>query len=983
MVCGNHLAKAQTDNIMILEYVDWTSGDGMGVKIYNPTPNPINLTGYTLQIYNNGNLTPNSTVPLTGTMAPGAIFIIGNSSYCNSVCLGTCDQTAGFSGVNDGDVVRIENGGDVIDAVGCLGYSGNVTINGNLINNAYKWIKLVRESDNCIRHTNADGAVPVSWPNNTTANMTGWEVQFVTCIDDSDWAFDAPQTAEDITICAPDSAFIDGNWETESGSYTQVFENVVGCDSLHVINLTVNEAIIQSTIASICTGESYTFGGSQLTLPGTYTDTVSNTGNCPIIEVLELEVLPSFDESQDVQICAGDSVFFDGVWQSEAGTYTSTLQSVSGCDSILTLNLNVGASNNYAVNLSICESDSVLIDGQWINEPGIYEATFEMPNGCDSTVVTTLEVLPVATWEVNTSICEGDSIFVNGSWILEPGSYEVTYEVPNGCDSTVVTNVAVSPSYELQVDTTICGGDSLLLDGIWVSAPGTYSENYTSVSGCDSLITVNVSILENPEPNLQLSICFGDSTLIGGQWRSEAGTFVQTIESGACTFEQTVNLSITEAPVIVNDNVQGCSVVTYNGLNYTESTLVVDTLLSVAGCDSIYLFMQIEVENIELSINAVQAACAGTTVGLSATSEGALTWDNGTEGLNANYLLSESRYITATAQSEDCTFVDSVFVEVLQGPTLSGNTAYTACREVAFQPELLGSDFTEVQWSPGLGLSDPNVLNPEINNNASTTYTVRAQNSCGTDSLQVSVTVEEIQLTTNQDTSICAGDMVWLEAAGADTYSWAPAEWVQDIQSASTIAFPEPSGSGMTQIATFRVTGSRGNCQTTEQVQVTVRQPRLPSDQTINLLQGEVVDLENIYSPNVLVSPQPGSYTVNSDTTIAVILADEMGCSGTTYLNIVPDKVWYAPNAFTPNGDGVNDLWKVVASDIIEVEIRVYDRWGELVFKTDDLNKGWNGGHQFRNDGYYCPADLYNYSLVVILSGNRVSKHRGHITLIR
>lgn len=93
-------AKSQADDVMLVEYVDWTSGSGLGLKIYNPTDASIDLSGYAIQIYNNGNTAPNSTGDLTGILAAGGTAIAGNGQYA-SICAGTVDMVLTLSGVND------------------------------------------------------------------------------------------------------------------------------------------------------------------------------------------------------------------------------------------------------------------------------------------------------------------------------------------------------------------------------------------------------------------------------------------------------------------------------------------------------------------------------------------------------------------------------------------------------------------------------------------------------------------------------------------------------------------------------------------------------------------------------------------------------------------------------------------------------------------------------------------------------------------
>lgn len=91
---------------------------------------------------------------------------------------------------------------------------------------------------------------------------------------------------------------------------------------------------------------------------------------------------------------------------------------------------------------------------------------------------------------------------------------------------------------------------------------------------------------------------------------------------------------------------------------------------------------------------------------------------------------------------------------------------------------------------------------------------------------------------------------------------------------------------------------------------------------------------------------------------------------------------FYAPNSFTPNGDGVNDVWKVLVNDcpIIRYECKVYDRYGSLVWESFDPSEIWIGDVNLGS--YYAMTDIYKYIIHITGSGWS-NTYRGHITLVR
>ncbi|MGB3947422.1 MAG: PKD domain-containing protein [Bacteroidia bacterium] len=120
-----------------------------------------------------------------------------------------------------------------------------------------------------------------------------------------------------------------------------------------------------------------------------------------------------------------------------------------------------------------------------------------------------------------------------------------------------------------------------------------------------------------------------------------------------------------------------------------------------------------------------------------------------------------------------------------------------------------------------------------------------------------------------------------------------------------------------------------------------------------------------------------GSYNVT------LIATSALGCKDTAYRNvyIAPDVTIYIPSGFSPNGDGKNEIFVPVGIAINKFEMSIYNRWGNFVFYTDDINEGWDG--KFKNGGALAQEDTYVY-VIRIVDGNK-KKHyfRGAITLVR
>lgn len=120
---------------------------------------------------------------------------------------------------------------------------------------------------------------------------------------------------------------------------------------------------------------------------------------------------------------------------------------------------------------------------------------------------------------------------------------------------------------------------------------------------------------------------------------------------------------------------------------------------------------------------------------------------------------------------------------------------------------------------------------------------------------------------------------------------------------------------------------------------------------------------------------------------VVLIVENEHGCTDTVNYSVVirPEFQFYIPNAFTPNGDGINDVFNGLgfgfdlSSDINQYSMKIYDRWGELIFETNDLAAGWDG----TLNGKKLESEAFVYSISITDSNTQKHSFRGTVTLVR
>ncbi len=380
------------------------------------------------------------------------------------------------------------------------------------------------------------------------------------------------------TICSGMTYSFHGQNFISSGIYAIPYTNIFGCDSTYILNLTVNPPLSSSISAFICDGENYTVGTSIFSTTGVYSITLQNQAGCDSIVNLNLTViLPT--TTVNAAICSGESYMVGNASFTTAGTYAINLLNQNGCDSTVTLYLSVLPNVSATVNAVICSGESYFIGSNSFSTSGTYTIVLQNMNGCDSTVTLNLQVLPVSSSIVNEEICSGDTYSFNGFDYSVSGTYTAVYTSANGCDSTVTLNLNVLNPISSQTNATICPGDTYLFNGITYTQTGTYSVTLQSIEGCDSIVNLNLTVLVTLPTSLNETICYGESYFFQGNVYSSPGVYSDTLQSqNGC--DSIINLNLTVLTPDTGVNVLGTTLTanqsgaTYEWINCDDLSVV-------------------------------------------------------------------------------------------------------------------------------------------------------------------------------------------------------------------------------------------------------------------------------------------------------------------------------------------------------------------------------------------------------------------------
>ena len=270
---------------------------------------------------------------------------------------------------------------------------------------------------------------------------------------------------------------------------------------------------------------------------------------------------------------------------------------------------------------------------------------------------------------------------------------------------------------------------------------------------------------------------------------------------------------------------------------------------------------------------------------------------------------------------------------------------------------------------------------------------VKDYNGCVSDTLIKVDLKGTIQLQTLTDTTLCFGQNIQLSTTGnVSDYSWSPAIGLDNASIKDPVASPE-------QTTQYIVTAKDKTCSTTDTVTVRVI-PEIKvivtpnSEITANepfQLNASSTQLSGISSASFEWSPPYGLDNAMMSNPVATLTASQLytvtvstpqGCrgEGTVLLTVNPPSTFLLPNAFTPDGDGKNDLLLPVTIGITSLNyFMVYNRWGQVMYSSKSLTEGWDG----RVKGIEMGSGTYVWKVEAVTNSGKIINKTGNVLLIR
>lgn len=749
-----------------------------------------------------------------------------------------------------------------------------------------------------------------------------------------------------------------------AGLYSISVSNTVNpCSGTNTINVINTQAPLSLTVIPInptkCSADAaigYTLSGatsftwnpastvSQITSttysvnpPATTSYTIfGSTGVCTGSAVTTVSVIPSPTVSIALSsntICAQNtngSPFTFSATSSGATNYTWTLSAPLTTNSSLNSSI-LGPITNAVVS-GIPQNGTITLTG--VN--GI----------CSNTTQTNVLIIPNPTITVSpssTSICQGSSFTFTAS-----GASSYSWNPPTGLNTTVGSVVSANP-----VNST------------------TYNIN-GSAAGCFAA-TQSASLTILPTPTIGINpisptVC--------------AGSSINLTANGATNF--------TWSPAGSLSSANGAMV---SASPAADQTYTVLGSLNTCTSNGFITVTVIPVPNLFASASQ-GTICAGNTTNLLVNGATSFSWSpsNGLSNTTGNFVVAtpvNTTTYTIMGNNGLCTGTVSLPVYVIPLPNASISALTTFICEGS-STTLFASGAQNFNWSPAGSLSATSGSMVIATPSVSTNYNVVAYNSLGSVScsqlLSYSIVVvpnAAANLPANK--IICAGEKASITVSGGNTYTWTPSTGLNITYGNSVVSSPSAS-------IVYSVNSSfNGNCATTNTILVKVNPLPLVNagrDTIFNLEEYKLVKgtgtgtLTWVDGSNIWCSVCPETQIQPLNNSCYTLLAEnEFGCKNTDLVcvEITTEFGVYIPNAITPNDDGLNDVFYVYGFNIYEVQVIIFNRWGDEIFNSGDRAVGWPGTFK----GVDCPNDVYVYKVKYKGLDGKIYHKTGHVTLNR
>ncbi len=269
---------------------------------------------------------------------------------------------------------------------------------------------------------------------------------------------------------------------------------------------------------SRCNSYTWPINNQTYTTSGNYIARTTKSNGCDSIVKLNLTITNVLRTSLSVNACDTFVWAQNGNTYTNSGSYSDTLLSSNGCDSIITLNLTISPIPPTIQNVSACDSYTWTLNNQTYTSTTQAFVTLQNSRGCDSLIVLNLTInkRDSSTFDVNQ--CNPYTWNLNGVTYTSSGVYRVTILTSKGCDSVVTLNLKISPAYRAIVNEVACKSFTWSKNGKTYTSTTTDSVVYKTAANCDSILVLDIYII-NIDVSITNKTTFLEANLAGAQYQ--------------------------------------------------------------------------------------------------------------------------------------------------------------------------------------------------------------------------------------------------------------------------------------------------------------------------------------------------------------------------------------------------------------------------------------------------------------------------------
>jgi gliding motility-associated-like protein len=397
----------------------------------------------------------------------------------------------------------------------------------------------------------------------------------------------------------------------------------------------------------------------------------------------------------------------------------------------------------------------------------------------------------------------------------------------------------------------------------------------------------------------------------------------------------------------------------------------------------------------DFSLNNDTLICSIDTLQLTAIGKGNISWtpDYNINNLNSfTPLVSPKKptmYYATLNESRGCIGTDSIFVNVVNRVSLSLISDTTICLTDTANLNPVSNGLHYLWTASDNNLNDTSKYLTVIPGQNTTYHLVSSIGKCSTAANIRVKTVPYPEALATNDTTICFGNTIQLKANGGSIYHWTPSTFLNNTEISNPIASPTASTNYLVQVNDVK------GCPKPAFATVNLTVEKLvadagPSDTSIVI--NQPLQLNGTGAQFYTWTPSESLNNPNSNAPVAILSESQKftlqvksaaGCTAEDSINVLVYKVLpdlYVPNAFTPNGDGTNDVFTPIPIGIKEMDyFKVYNRRGQLVFSTNQQHQGWDGTFK----GSPQDADVYVWMAKAVDYLGKTILRKGSVALIR